>query len=63
MRGMGMAAVIGMAGNRDGGSRPALRLLNALTSTVLDLGAAGRDNYYGFGLVQSYKAVQVLVGQ
>ncbi len=35
---------------------------NALTSTALDLGAAGRDNSYGFGLVQSYAAWQAIGG-
>ena len=33
---------------------------DALDSTAEDLGTAGRDNYYGYGLVQSYNAVQVV---
>jgi subtilisin family serine protease len=33
---------------------------NALTSTALDLGAAGRDDYYGYGLVQALDACEVL---
>lgn len=32
----------------------------ALTGTALDLGAAGRDNKFGFGLVQSKKAYDAL---
>jgi serine protease len=35
---------------------------NALTSTALDLGAAGRDNYYGHGLVQAFAATEALLG-
>jgi len=34
----------------------------ALTSTAEDLGAAGRDLYYGFGLVQAKDAITALVG-
>ncbi len=34
----------------------------ALTSTALDLGTAGRDNYYGYGLMQVFAAVEALVG-
>lgn len=33
-----------------------------LESTALDLGAAGRDNYYGHGLVQARAAVDALLG-
>jgi serine protease len=33
---------------------------SALTSTALDLGAAGRDNLYGFGLVQAKAALDTL---
>ena len=33
---------------------------NALTQNTLDLGAAGRDDYYGFGLVQAWEACQSL---
>jgi len=35
---------------------------NALTSTALDLGTAGRDVYYGYGLVQAYDALVALKG-
>jgi subtilisin family serine protease len=35
---------------------------NALVSTALDLGAAGRDNSYGFGLVQAADAVAFVGG-
>jgi serine protease len=35
---------------------------NAMNSTALDLGAAGRDNYYGHGLVQTFAAVEALLG-
>lgn len=34
----------------------------ALTSTALDLGTAGRDNYYGHGLMQVFAAVESIVG-
>jgi subtilisin family serine protease len=34
----------------------------ALTSTVQDLGATGRDVYYGYGLVQAKDAITYLVG-
>jgi len=30
---------------------------NRLTSTAVDLGASGRDNYYGYGLVDAYGAL------
>jgi subtilisin family serine protease len=33
---------------------------DAMYGTALDLGAAGRDNEYGHGLVQSFNAVQVV---
>lgn len=33
------------------------QLLNLLTSTAKDLGAAGRDNNFGYGLVQPLKAI------
>lgn len=33
----------------------------ALTATAMDLGAAGRDNAYGYGLVQAYSAMQYLI--
>ena len=35
---------------------------NAMNQTALDLGAAGRDNAYGYGLVQAYNAWQYLGG-
>ncbi|WP_082723799.1 S8 family serine peptidase [Lysobacter capsici] len=38
------------------------QLRDAMTSTALDLGAAGRDNEYGFGLVQGFEALEALVG-
>jgi serine protease len=34
----------------------------ALTSTALDLGAAGRDVNYGYGLVQAFDATEALLG-
>lgn len=35
---------------------------NALTATALDLGTPGKDNSYGYGLVQAYAAWQALGG-
>jgi serine protease len=35
---------------------------NALTSTALDLGSAGKDNSYGYGLVQAKAALDALEG-
>lgn len=35
---------------------------NALTATALDLGTPGKDNSYGYGLVQAYAAWQALSG-
>ena len=35
---------------------------SAMTSTALDLGAAGRDNAYGYGLVQAKAALDALTG-
>ena len=35
---------------------------DAMTSTALDLGAAGRDVYYGYGLVQTFDATEALLG-
>ena len=35
---------------------------DALTSTALDLGAAGRDNDYGHGLVRAFNATEALLG-
>ena len=34
----------------------------ALQQTAQDLGAAGRDNYYGYGLVQAKAAIDLLTG-
>jgi len=39
-----------------------VEIRNALTSTALDLGAVGRDVYYGYGLVQAKAALDALVG-
>ncbi len=39
-----------------------VEIREALTTTALDLGAAGRDVYYGYGLVQAKAAVDFLVG-
>jgi serine protease len=36
---------------------------NAMNATALDLGAAGRDNAYGYGLVQAYDALTYLGGE
>ncbi|MEO7931085.1 MAG: S8 family serine peptidase [Lysobacter sp.] len=35
---------------------------DAMNATALDLGAAGRDNYYGNGLVQVFDATEALLG-
>jgi len=35
---------------------------SALESTALDLGAAGRDNNFGYGLVQAFDATEALLG-
>ena len=35
------------------------QVVNQLTSTALDLGAAGRDNYYGYGLVDAAAALGI----
>ncbi len=43
-------------------SRSNAEIRNALTQTALDLGAPGRDNAYGYGLVQAYDAWQLLGG-
>lgn len=39
-----------------------VEIRNALTSTAQDLGTAGRDVYYGFGLVQAKAAIDSLGG-
>lgn len=43
-------------------TRSNVDIRNALTQTALDLGAAGRDNAYGYGLVQAHSAWQFLGG-
>jgi subtilisin family serine protease len=40
-----------------------VNLRNAMNATALDLGTAGRDNAYGYGLVQACTALQFLGGQ
>ena len=35
---------------------------SALESTAIDLGAAGRDNNFGYGLVQAFDATEALLG-
>ncbi|KGM53129.1 hypothetical protein N800_09775 [Lysobacter daejeonensis GH1-9] len=35
---------------------------SAMESTALDLGAAGRDNNFGYGLVQAFDATEALLG-
>ena len=35
---------------------------DAINSTAIDLGAAGRDNYYGNGLLQTFNATEALLG-
>ena len=54
----GVAAIVWSADPT--ASKTALR--SALESTALDLGAAGRDNQYGHGLVQALTAADVLTG-
>ena len=54
----GVAAVVWSA--KPGASNNDVR--NALTSTAIDLGAAGRDTQYGYGLVQTFAAAEALVG-
>lgn len=39
-----------------------VEIRNALTATAQDLGIAGRDVYYGFGLVQAKAAIDYLTG-
>ncbi|MBN1372750.1 MAG: S8 family serine peptidase [Anaerolineaceae bacterium] len=39
-----------------------VEIRNALTATAQDLGATGRDVYYGFGLVQAKAAIDYLTG-
>ena len=41
-------------------TKSAAQIRSAMNSTALDLGAAGRDNAYGFGLVQTKAALQAL---
>ena len=42
------------------GSPSPAQVIQALESTALDLGPAGRDNDYGFGLIQADAAIQFL---
>lgn len=42
-------------------SKTNVEVREALSSTALDLGDPGRDNLYGFGLVQAYDAWQSLI--
>ncbi len=37
-----------------------VEIRNALTGSALDLGSAGKDNYYGYGLVQAKSALDLL---
>jgi serine protease len=39
-----------------------VQIRNTMAQSALDLGAAGRDNAYGYGLVQAYTALQALGG-
>ena len=43
-------------------TRTNVEIRDALTATARDLGAAGRDNAFGYGLVQAYDAWQMLGG-
>ncbi len=43
-------------------SRSNADIRNALVQTALDLGPAGKDNAYGYGLVQAFDALQFLGG-
>lgn len=54
----GVAALIWSAD----GSWTNVEIREALQQTALDLGAAGKDNSYGYGLVQAYDAFQFLGG-
>ncbi len=42
------------------GSLTPLQVRNAMQNTALDLGSAGWDQYYGYGLVNAYAALQSL---
>jgi subtilisin family serine protease len=44
-------------------SRTNAEIRGALGDTALDLGAAGRDDFYGLGLVQAYDAYRYLNGE
>jgi subtilisin family serine protease len=39
-----------------------VEIRDAFTAAALDLGAAGRDNYYGYGLIQAASALDYLGG-
>ncbi|MDQ3205903.1 MAG: S8 family serine peptidase [Pseudomonadota bacterium] len=54
----GAAAVIWSANS----AATNVQVRNAITSTALDLGAPGRDVYYGHGLVQTFDATEALLG-
>jgi subtilisin len=61
----GVAALVVAANpaNSDGVNGVADEVRNAITSTALDLGTAGKDNLYGYGLVQAVAAVAAAVNQ
>jgi serine protease len=40
-----------------------VQIREAMAMTAMDLGAEGRDPYYGYGLVQAYDALQYLPDQ
>ena len=54
----GVAAIVWSAKN----TATNQQVRDALTSTALDLGTAGRDNDYGHGLVRAFNATEALLG-
>lgn len=54
----GVAALIWSANS----SWTNVQIRDAMNATAKDLGASGRDNAYGYGLVQAYDALQLLGG-
>jgi serine protease len=56
----GVAALIWSAADNQGLAVTHADVRAALTATALDLGAPGRDNAYGFGLVQAFEAFEHL---
>jgi serine protease len=54
-----VAGVAGLVWSYDS-TKSAQDIRNVLTATALDLGTAGRDNAYGFGLVHACDAAQAL---